>query len=254
MSEKDTLDQLPVHSDEEATPDVPTAPEQVPMSSTCLEGEEQTEEITPLDEPSDAGSNRFMAANVAFGEVFLQAGHFNTPDGRTGASGPLGNEIDWTPIVTGEATRILRAAGVSVIQEDASIKRADKRDKRYQVKVAVFIHFDGSEPAGRAGASIGYDDSTDQPAASAWRALYSKYWPFRWKDDNYTSDLRGYYGYRYTLTQDAELLLELGDLTSLEQAQWLKPRLKWLGALVAHFVSQRIGNGDVPDPGSFPPE
>jgi len=50
------------------------------------------------------------------GDVFIQAGHENTPDNKTGGEGPLGNEIDWTPIVADEATRILRQAGISTIR------------------------------------------------------------------------------------------------------------------------------------------
>src|SRR5205823_7639877 len=52
------------------------------------------------------------------GDVFIQAGHENTPDNKTGGEGPLGNEIDWTPIVADEATRILRQAGVSTRSEE----------------------------------------------------------------------------------------------------------------------------------------
>jgi hypothetical protein len=72
-------------------------------------------------------------------------------------------------------------------------------------------------------------------------------------NDNYTNNLRNYYGFAHTVTSDAEIVLELGDLTSLQQAQWLQPRLRWLGALIAHFLSRRIGNGNVPDPGDFVP-
>lgn len=198
-------------------------------------------------ESFDATAFDLMEA-VATADVFLQAGHFNTPDGKTGGVGPLGREIDWTPIVVNEATRILRAAGISVIKEDASIK---KTGKQYRVRVALFIHFDASTPPSRAGASVGYDDPSDKPLADAWRALYSPHWKFRWMKDNYTKNLSGYYGYKHTITTDGEVLLELGDLTVLEQAKWLKPRLKWLGALVAHFAASRIGSSAVPDPGPF---
>ena len=40
-------------------------------------------------------------------DILIQAGHENTPDDKTGGSGPLGNEIDWTPIVTNEAVVLL---------------------------------------------------------------------------------------------------------------------------------------------------
>jgi len=178
-------------------------------------------------------------------DVFIQAGHENTTTGATGGSGPLGREIDWTPIVANEAARILQEAGVTVIREDASLQN------RYYVKVAVFLHFDASSPGGSSGASVGYNDDTDKPAAHAWKELYGKYWPYRWMSDNFTRNLRFYYGFRYTVTTDAEFVIEFGDLSGLEQAQWLKPRLKWLGALLAHFLSQRIEKGNVPEPAPF---
>ena len=178
-------------------------------------------------------------------DVFIQAGHEGRTTGSTGAAGPLGNEIEWTPIVADEATRILREGGVDVVRAPAAIKGD------YTVKVAVFIHFDGSTPPCKSGASIGYKGESDQPAALAWKALYGKYWPFRWMRDNFTANLSGYYGFGYTQTTDAEFVMELGEITCREQAEWLKPRLKWLGHLIAHFLSQRIGKGDVPDPGPF---
>ncbi len=178
-------------------------------------------------------------------DVFIQAGHEGRTSGATGATGPLGNEIEWTPIVADEATRILRSAGVSVIREDATLQGV------YDVKVAIFIHFDGDNPSCRTGASVGYNDPTDKPAASEWKALYSNYWPFRWMSDNFTSNLSGYYGFSYTRTSDAEFVIELGEISCLEQAEWLQPRLKWLGSLIAHFLSKRIDKGNVPEPGPF---
>jgi hypothetical protein len=180
-------------------------------------------------------------------DVFIQAGHENTPDNKTGGEGPLGKEIDWTPIVANEATRILRSASVSTIREDASLKRADRQDERFKVKVAVFLHFDDPD-SGESGASVGYDDPTDEPAAAAWKKLYGKFFPFPFQPDNFTGDESHYYGFKFTITTDAEFLIEFGDLGSLRQARWMKPRLKWMGALLAHFLSQRIGKGNVPLP------
>ena len=119
------------------------------------------------------------------------------------------------------------------------------------MKLAVFIHFDGNEDPVADGASVGYNDGSDFPAAQEWKQLYSEYWPFDWNEDNYTNDLRNYYGFKHTITEDAEVVLELGMLTNFDEGEWLKPRLEWLGSLVAHFLSKRIGMGDVPDPGAF---
>lgn len=179
-------------------------------------------------------------------DVLIQAGHEGRKSGATGAVGPIGREIEWTPIVANQVTRVLREAGLTVIRKNATLA-----GNTYAVEIALFIHFDGSARACTSGASIGYDDASDRAAANAWRLLYSRYWPFNWQPDNFTADLRNYYGFKYTQTGDAELVLELGEITCLTQAQWLKPRLSWLGDLLAHFVSLRLGRGDVPDPGAF---
>ena len=182
--------------------------------------------------------------------VFIEAGHENTHDNKTGGEGPLGNEIDWTPIVADEATRILRRAGVSTIREDASLKRPERQNERFRVRIAVFLHFDDPD-GGETGASVGFKGSSDEPAAAAWKKLYSKFFPFPFMRDNFTPDEAGYYGFKFTITTDAEFLIEFGDLGSLRQARWMKPRLKWMGRLLAHFLSQRIDKGNVPLP-DFP--
>jgi len=178
-------------------------------------------------------------------DVLIQAGHQHPIPGREGASSPWGSELKWNPIVADEATRLLQAAGVRVIREDASF------DDYYEVALAIFIHFDGNKYPCSSGAMVGYNDPSDEPAAREWKALYGKYWPFRWMKDNLTTNLSGYYGYDYTYTTDAEFVIELGELTCKKQATWLKPRLQWLGGLIAHFISQRLGKGNIPDPGPF---
>ncbi len=193
-----------------------------------------------------------MGAAAAVGgiidcDVVIQAGHENTPDGATGGQGPLGNEIDWTPIVANEAVRLLRAAGVNAIKETAHIKVTHQT---YRCKLALFIHFDDPGSALESGPSVGYSHPSDSPAAQRWKELYKEFFPFNdtWRNDNFTEDEHFYYGFKFTVTSDAEFLIELGDLHSLRQAQWLKPRLTWLGNLIAHYVSDRIDQGGIPKP------
>ena len=168
-------------------------------------------------------------------EIYIQAGHEGRTRGATGTSSSFGNEIDWTPIVADEATRLLRDAGISVIRS-----KADRR-KYSVVDLALSIHFDGCAKQCGSGASIGYDDITDQPAAKDWKAFYSNYFKFKWQSDNFTPNLRNYYNFKYTITRDAELVLELGDLTCPTQAKWMKNNLKNLGHVVAYFAAKRIG-------------
>jgi hypothetical protein len=183
-------------------------------------------------------------------DVVVSAGHEGRPEScarypkhhcNLGANG----EREWTPIVADEATRILRAHGVNVARLPADF------DGDYQADAAVFIHFDGNDKPCSTGASIGYRNDLDKPAADAWRALYSSYIPFRFMPDNFTGGLHHYYGFRQVQTPDGALVLELGELTCPSGKAWLAPRLQWEGALIAYFLSQRIGKGNVPNPGAF---
>jgi hypothetical protein len=190
-------------------------------------------------------------ADVIDCDVVIQAGHENTPDGITGGEGPLGREIEWTPIVANEAVRVLTLAGVNAVKETAYIKVTAQR---YRCRLALFIHFDAPD-SGEAGPSVGYEHSSDAVGAEQWKNLYKEFFPFAetWQRDNVTDRERHYYGFKFIATSDAEFLIELGDLHSLRQAQWLKPRLVWLGQLVAYFVSNRIAKGGVPKPAAFTP-
>jgi hypothetical protein len=182
-------------------------------------------------------------------DVLIQAGHEGRPDcdrepqtlcRNTGAAG----EIQWTPIVADEATRILRAAGVTVIRRPAFL------EGEYHVQEALFIHFDGSEPPCSSGASVGYPQrARSAEAAAEWKSLYKTYFPFRFEPDNFTPTLAGYYGYKHVRSvSDAAIVIEGGEMTCPAQHAWMKDRLKFEGALIAHFISKRIGKGNVPLP------
>lgn len=172
-------------------------------------------------------------------DVLLSAGHQGRPQScpyfpmhkcNLGAAG----ERERTPLVVEEAARVLRAQGVSVIVEPADFAG------NFDVKDAVFVHFDGSATPCASGASIGYHRPQDQDAANAWRALYSKYWKFRFQPDNFTTNLRNYYGFRQVNASDAALVLEFGELSCPSQFAWLAPRVEWSGQLVAEFLLARL--------------
>lgn len=185
-------------------------------------------------------------------DVLISAGHEGRPAScarypqrpcNLGAAG----EREWTPIVADEATRMLRAHGVSVAREPADF------DGRYDVDAAIFIHFDGSTAPCSSGASIGYHEPQYRSAADAWRTLYLSYIPFGFEPDNFTLGLRDYYAYRQVDASDASMVLELGELTCASQKAWLSPRLHFLGDLLAYYLSRLIGKGDVPLPAKFEP-
>ncbi|MGA8535515.1 MAG: hypothetical protein WB615_15515 [Candidatus Tumulicola sp.] len=191
-----------------------------------------------------------LAAALAF-DVLVSAGHEGRPAScahfphrrcNLGAAG----ERDWTPIVADTAARILRAHGVTVARLPADFTGD------YAVGAAAFIHFDGSSPPCRTGASVGYHQAHDRAGAAAWRALYGKYFRFTFMPDNFTSGLRDYYAFRQVDARDTSLVLEFGEITCAAQRAWLAPRLRWAGALLAYFLSVRSGKGNVPDPGAPP--
>jgi hypothetical protein len=190
-----------------------------------------------------------LALSVLTYDVLISAGHEGRPAScarfpqhhcNLGAAG----EREWTPIVADAATDALRRHGVTVARLPADFAG------NYKVDSAVFIHFDGSAPPCRSSASIGYARKRDALAAATWRSLYLKYWPFGFQPDNFTIGLRQYYAFRQVNARDGALVLELGEITCPVQRAWLAGRLHWEGRLIAHFLSELIGKGNVPDPGT----
>ena len=190
-----------------------------------------------------------LAVSLTY-DVLISAGHEGRPAScahfpqhhcNLGASG----ERAWTPIVADAATQILRRHGVTVARLPADFAGT------YKVLAAVFIHFDGSDPPCHSTASVGYGRQHDSTAAASWRALYGRYWPFGFQPDNFTSSLREYYAFRQVDAREASLVLELGEVTCPTQRAWLAPRLRWAGAMVAHYLSERIGKGNVPAPARY---
>jgi len=185
---------------------------------------------TPVPSPS--------ASPLQF-DALISAGHEGRPAScarfpkhkcNLGAAG----EREWTPIVADEAARALRAQGFSVAREPADF------DGRFDVKAAIFIHFDGSDQPCSTGASIGYHDPGSAAAAKLWRDLYSRYFPYRFMTDNFTNNLRDYYGFRQVHASAGALVLELGEVTCPAERTWLASRLQWEGDFIAHFVSLLI--------------
>ena len=185
---------------------------------------------------------------VIHADVLISAGHEGRPAScarfpqhkcNLGAAG----ERDWTPIVADEATRVLRAHGVTVIRLPADFSGT------YDVKEALFIHFDGASPPCSSRASIGYPPGVaNVGAATQWRALYSTYWPFGFMPDNFTDGLRGYYAYKQVHASRGTLTLELGELTCPAQRAWLASNLHREGPLLAYYLERRLGFSGVPLP------
>lgn len=173
-------------------------------------------------------------------DVLISAGHEGRPQScarfpkhhcNLGAAG----ERAWTPVVADEAARVLRSEGYSVAREPADFPGT------YDVKAAVFIHFDGIAKPCSSGASIGYHTGASFRAAQLWRKTYGAIFPFRFQPDNFTKNLRDYYGFRQVRASRGALVLELGELTCPAQKAWLAPRLHWEGRFIANFVRELVG-------------
>lgn len=193
----------------------------------------------PSPMPSIVAAPTPFASPMHF-DALVSAGHEGRPAScahfkhkcNLGAAG----ERQWTPVVADEVARDLRAKGFTVAREPADF------DGTFDVKAAVFIHFDGSGTPCSTGASIGYHDPGSVPAARAWRALYSHYFPYHFMTDNFTTNLSNYYGFRQVHASAGALVIELGEVTCPSERAWLASRLKWEGDLIAQFIEDLIAN------------
>jgi hypothetical protein len=180
-------------------------------------------------------------AAVLHYDVLISAGHEGRPQScrrfpahhcNLGANG----EREWTPIVADVATNVLRGRGYTVAREPADF------EGHYDVGAAIFIHFDGTTSPCSSGASIGYHTNASEAAAIAWRKAYGAVFPFAFKTDNFTDNLREYYGFRQVHARRGALVLELGELTCPAQKRWLSGRLQWEGEFIADFVTRLLTN------------
>ena len=180
-----------------------------------------------------------LLAAVLHYDVLVSAGHEGRPQScayfhhkcNMGATG----EQAWNTIVADAATRALRARGYSVAREPADFAG------RFDVRTAVFIHFDGADPACTTGASIGYHTTASQLLAEGWRKAYAAQFPFTFMRDNFTKNLSDYYGFRQVDASDGAMVVEFGEISCPKQKAWLAPRLTQLGELLAGYLAGVMG-------------
>ena len=158
----------------------------------------------------------------AVATVAIQRGHCFRRTGSTGTSGRLPDgrrktEQEYADALAQQTAREMRRAGhtVHVLTADEAVPRCD---------VFLAFHQDGSSNSSAGGASIGYPPGNERSAryGSIWKSLYqASHWDRGFRPDNYTSALRGYYGYRRT-SAPVKVLMEHGFATnpSEQQLMW----------------------------------
>lgn len=196
--------------------------------------------------PAIALAAQLAALQPAFADqvdVVVQAGH----EGRPQSCAPLHvkacnlgtglgaqRERDWTPIVGDAAAAALRSNGFVVKRRPADYAGSDG------ARAAVFLHFDGSMPACRSGASVGFPTPADAAFARRWEDRYRPWFPYRFAGENITRNEADYYGFRKVDAPGRRLLIEFGEMTCPAQERWMAPRLHALGVQVARFISAEL--------------
>ena len=167
--------------------------------------------------------------------VLLQAGHEGRIKGNIGSMNGDLKEVDWNILVTKEIEKELKKHNIDVTRVAADIPISNAR-------IAISIHFDGTEKPCSTGASIGYDTNHIQSKdmAKRWKNIYKEYFPFKWHSDNFTKNLSDYYGFRRVNTEKGFLVLELGEMTCDKQIEWLEPRLDLISTKVADFIMDEL--------------
>ena len=167
--------------------------------------------------------------------VLIQAGHEGRKVGNTGSINGNIKEVDWNIILADRIAKNLEKKGINFTRVGADIPYTN-------AKIAISIHFDGSNKKCSTGASIGYENYHHQAEKTAqhWKKIYQNYFPFKWHRDNYTKNLSNYYGFSKVNSEKGFLVLELGEITCNRQVKWLKPKLNDIADMISEFIMKEL--------------
>lgn len=170
--------------------------------------------------------------------VLVQAGHLAPREpGFEGGTGTAG-EI--------EVVTKIRNVLVSLLNKDGRFEAIPMpghiTPRGIRVDAALFLHCDGAGSPQASGYSFGYpNDATNIRLARLINEEFVKLLghPPHHKD-NYTPDLRGYYGYSRVNTPGPEVLVEHGFLTNPAERVWINQNIQELAeaeykALLRYF-------------------
>lgn len=160
--------------------------------------------------------------------VLVQAGHVAPRQpGHESQTGTAG-EQELVAAIRGKLVRLLNADGrFEAIPQPGWI-----RPDNIRVDAALFLHADGSGNPAASGFSMGYPDyPVNRKLADMITAEFLKipgHPPHH--QDNYTADMRGYYGFHHVSTPGPEVLVEHGFLTNPRERAWLNTHVGELAA------------------------
>lgn len=176
--------------------------------------------------------------------VLVQAGHAAPRDpnhlNETGTAG----EIELVTAIRDELVRLLRLdKRFRVLSMPGLIPHGTKCD------AALFLHADGSGNKTASGYSFGYPAYRVNGALAETIDREFQKIPGHppHHRDNYTADMRGYYGFNRVDTAGPEVLVEHGFLTNPKEAAWLRSNVKTLAA-AEHKALMRYFGMSVPKP------
>lgn len=157
--------------------------------------------------------------------VLVQAGHVSPREpGFESGTGTAGEQ---------ELVRAIRDRLVMLLKHDGRFKPLPMPGKiphGTKCDAALFLHADGSANHAASGYSFGYPSyPANVTLARLIDAEFQKlpgHPPHH--RDNYTADLRGYYGFSRVDTSGPEVLVEHGFLTNPHERAWLKSHVNEL--------------------------
>jgi len=157
--------------------------------------------------------------------VAVQMGHVGVTRGSTGApreqefNSKLGPKIQALGQQRGYTVHLLKA-----------------RDKVPTCDLYISLHCDGNSNKGATKASVGYPPTSapSKEYAALWKKTYGAIYPLSFRSDNYTNNLRYYYGYSMTKAR-AKVLVEHGFITNPGEQRWLFANLDAIAA--AHVAT-----------------
>jgi N-acetylmuramoyl-L-alanine amidase len=168
-------------------------------------------------------------------KILVQMGHVapRQPghDGQTGANGEQELVKKIGPLL---AALLNADPAYDALLVPGWIKPGTKCD------AAIFLHGDGSGSSSTRGFCYGYPvHPVNAKLRNLLKAEYEKipgHPPHR--ADNYTADLRGYYGYAYVDTDGPEVLVEHGFLSNPTDRKWMFANVEKIAK--AHYEAVRL--------------